>query len=335
MEVDARARAGESLLSAAAGRLAEALSAWVDEDFDRTAASAPMALELLVKAVLWKINPALLVPLDSRQEAALVALATEPRLDSPALRTIGLRAALGRLMKLRGDLPVPAPRQERLVACRNGALHVGTLPTSGANSAETVAMQVLADTLLLCNFLLPELEQAPVDFYGDRSGLVTGLLEARRSEIEHRAARKVAQAQDRLDSWQRHVDDEDLWADGASQLEAAADTAFHPDYFGHEVAAIAHDCPVCGFSGRLLGRLDVDGDVDVEHEDGGPVYYGFWVLTLHPRDFGCNVCKLRLHGPEELAICRLPSAARHVTEAELGSDFDAAEWADRLYGVRD
>lgn len=335
MEVDARSRAAESLLRAAAGRLTEALAAWVDEDFDRTAASAPTALELLVKAVLWKINPALLVSLDSRHEAALVTLATEPRLDSPALRTIGLKTALGRLTTLRGNLPVPGPRQDRLSACRNGALHVGTLPTSGPNSGETVARQVLADTLLLCNFLLPDLGESPATFYGDRSALVAGLLEGRRSEIEHRAGRKVAQAQHRLESWQRHVDDEGVWNDAAGQLEAAADTAISPDDFGLEMAAIPQDCPVCGFSGRLIGRLDVDGDADVEYEDGGPVYYGYWVLTLHPRAFGCNVCKLRVHGPEELAISRVPSDARQVSESELGADFDAAEWAERPYRARD
>jgi hypothetical protein len=251
------------------------------------------------------------------------------------LRTIGLKAALGRLTSLKGDLPLPGPRQERLTACRNGALHVGSLPRSGTGSAETVARQVLADTLLLCNFLLPDLGHSPAQFYGERGSLVAGLLEARRSEIEHRTERKVAQAKDRLEAWQRDLGDQGVWDDAARQLESAAEAALAPEDFGLEMAAIAQDCPVCDFAGRLIGRLDVDGDVDVEYEDGGPAYYGYWVLTLHPRNFGCNVCKLRLHGPEELAICRLPSGSRQVTEDELGTAFSAADWAARLYGVHD
>lgn len=335
MDVNARERAGSSLLNAASRRVAEALTAWMDEDFDRAAASAPMALELLAKASLWQSNPALLVPLEARHEAALVALATEPSLDSPTLRTIGLRTALGRLTRLRGDLPVPGPRQERIVDCRNGALHVGALPNTGPNSAETVARQVLVDSLVLCNFLLPELKQRPVDFYGERSGMVEGLLEERRGETEHRAARKLAQARDRLESWKQHVSDDEIWSDSASQLEAAAEDFFFAGHFGHEIAGICEECPVCGYQGRLLGRLEVDGDADVEYEDGGPVYYGYWVLRLYPRDFRCNVCKLELHGTDELAWSKLPPAAREVSESDLGPDFRAADWAEQLYGLRD
>lgn len=78
----------------------------MDGDFDRAAVSAPLAVEHVCTAALWHSYPTLLVPLEAKQEAALVALATDPRLDSPSLRTIGLRAALGRLTKVLGDLPM-------------------------------------------------------------------------------------------------------------------------------------------------------------------------------------------------------------------------------------
>jgi hypothetical protein len=335
VDVDARRRAEDSLVTSAANRLAEALRAWIEEDFDGAASSAPMALELLVKGALWKVHPTLLVLLDSKQERALVTLVTDPRLDHPQLRTSGLAAALGRLVALRGELPVPADRQKQLVACHNGGMHVGTLPRSGAHSAEVVAGEVLADTLVLCNYLLSDLGRESSVFYGDRHALVSSLLEARGSEIHSRVARKQAQAQARLDQWQRHVDNQELWEESARQLEVAAEAAFAPKDFGQDVEGIAQDCPVCGFSGRLLGRLDVDGEADVEYEDGGPVHYGYWVLSLHPQSFACNVCKLRLHGTEELRLGPLPAAARQVKETELSADFDASEFAHHLYGLCD
>jgi hypothetical protein len=332
---DPRARGSESLLAAASNRVDEALSAWIEDDFDRAAASAPMAVELLCKALLWQTNPTLLVPLEPNQEAALVTLATEPSLDSPTLRTIGLRAALGRLTRVLGDLPVPGKRQNRLIDCRNGSLHVGTLPRSGEHGAEVTARHVLADSLILCDFVLAHLGQERAAFYGEKVTLARGLLEKRRTEVEHKVTRRMAQASDRLEKWRAHVDDDAIWEQAAESLADAAEETFAPQDFGLEMGGIDHDCPVCGYRGRLLGRVDVDGDADVEYEDGEPVYYGYWIITFYPRAFACNVCKLTLHGTDELAAGGLSSREREVGEADLGNDFSASEWAEQLYGLGD
>ena len=275
------------------------------------------------------------MPLEPQREAALVALATDPNLDSPSLRTVGLKVALGRLTRVLGDLPVPGKRQDRLVDCRNGSLHVGTLPNSGEHSAEVVARHVLADSLTLCNFLLPHLQLDPSEFYGEKLVLVSGLLQKERSELEHRVTRRLAQARERLDRWREHVDDEDLWERTAADLEAAAAAALPPEDFGLEMGGIDQECPVCGLKGRLLGRVDVDGDVDVEYEDGGYTYHGYWRLTFYPRQFACNVCKVVFVDPQELSAAHVPAHEREVTEAELGDDFSAADWAEALYGLRD
>ncbi len=332
---DAWSRGTSRLVTSATSRIREALGAWLEEDFDRAASSSPLAVELVAKAVLWRTNPTLLVPLEPQREAALVALATDPNLDSPSLRTVGLKVALGRLTRVLGDLPVPGERQVRLVDCRNGSLHVGTLPNSGDHSAEIVARQVLADALTLCNFLLSHLELDPSEFYGERSDLVNGLLWEARSELEHRVARRLAQARERLDRWREHVEDEGLWDRSAADLETAAAGSLPPEDFGMEMGGIDQECPVCEFKGRLLGRVGVEGDVDVEYEDGGDTYYGYWRLTFYPRQFACNVCKVVLVGPQELSAAHVPAHEREVTEAELGDDFSAAEWAEALYGLRD
>ena len=335
VEQDQLVRDAMRLVTAASHRIREALDAWLEEDFDRAASSAPLALELLGKAVLWRTNPTLLVPLESHQEAALVSLAIEPSLRSPSLRTIGLKAALGRLTRVLGDLPVAGKRQSRLIDCRNGALHVGTLPETGELSSEVLARQVLADALTLCNFLLPHMELLATEFYAEKLELVNGLLQDQRSELEHRVQRRLAQAQDRLTRWREHVDDEELWESSATDLEAAAETALPPENFGMEMGGIDQVCPVCGFEGRLLGRVDVDGDADVEYEDGGYSYHGYWVLTFYPRQFACNVCKLSLVDPQELSAAHVPSHEREVSESDLGAEFSSSEWAEMLYGLRD
>lgn len=294
-----------------------------------------MAVELLGKAVLWSTNPPLLVPLENQQEAALVALSAEPNLDSPSLRTIGLKVTLGRLTRVIGDLPVPGKRQGRLVDCRNGALHVGTLPQSGDQSAEVVARQVLTDSLTLCNFLLAKLEVDAGTFYDDKSDLVAGLLQERRSELQHRVERRLTQARVRFDKWREHFENEEMWESSATELEVAAADALPPDSFGLEMGGIDQECPVCGYKGRLLGRVGVEGDADVEYEDGGYSYYGYWTLTFYPRLFACHVCKLMLFDTQELDAAHIDSADREVSEAQLGEDFSAAEWAEELYGVHD
>lgn len=335
MEQDARQRGRSSLLAGATSRMREALGAWLDDDFDRAAASAPMAVELLGKAVLWSTNPSLLVPLENQQEAALVALSTEPKLDSPSLRTIGLKVALSRLTRVFGDLPVPGKRQTRLVDCRNGALHVGTLSQSGEQSAEVVARQVLTDSLTLCNFLLAKLEIDDDTFYDDKSELVVGLLRERRTELQHRVEHRLAQARERFAKWREHFENEEMWESSATELELAAADALPPHNFGLEMGGIGHECPACGYEGRLLGRVDVEGDADVEYEDGDYSYYGYWRLTFYPRLFACHVCKLMLFDTQELDAAHIDSADREVSEAQLGEGFSAAEWAEALYGVHD
>jgi hypothetical protein len=335
VDANASSRAEQNLVAGATSRIREALGAWLEEDFDRAAASAPMAVELLGKAALWHVNPALLVPLEPKHEATLVVLASDPNLDSASMRTIGLKVMLGRLTRVVGDLPVPGKRQDRLVDCRNGSLHVGALPNAGEHRAELVARQVLTDSLALCDFFLAHVKVPATDFYGDRLGLANGLLEEQRSDLEHRVARRLAQARDAVERWRQHLGDDDVWSRSAGELEAAAAYVYPPEEFGFDMGAINQACPACGHDGRLLGRVDVDGDADVEYGPDGPEHYGFWRVTFYPRAYACNVCKLLLTDPQELAAAGVPAHEREVREDDLGDDFSASEWAEGMYGQRD
>ncbi|MCK5753987.1 MAG: hypothetical protein KAH46_14920, partial [Mycobacterium sp.] len=277
------------------------------------------------------INPTLLLPLEKNHEASLVALATSPNLGSPTLRTIGLKIALSRLIKVHGDLPVPESRHARLVDCRNGALHVGTLPQAGENSAETTARLVLADSLLLCTFMLGHLNRDADEFYGDKKPTVDAVLAERRTEVEHRVSRLLAQAADKVAALKAHVDSDTIWISTAHELEAAAEGTFIPEQLGEDVGAIAHTCPTCGHQGRLLGRLDIDSEVDWDHQDGEMVPYSYWVIMFYPRAFGCNVCKLILRESAELTAANVATDPREVRSDDLGESFSLAEWVQAEY----
>lgn len=73
------------------------MRAWANGNYDKVALMAPLALEHLGKAVLWRCNPVLLTPLGDNAEASLMSLATAPSLGSPKLRTIGLKQVLDRV----------------------------------------------------------------------------------------------------------------------------------------------------------------------------------------------------------------------------------------------
>jgi hypothetical protein len=99
--------------------------------------------------------------------------------------------------------------------------------------------------------------------------------------------------------------------------------------------AIEHTCPACGHNARLLGRVDVMGVGEVEYRRDGPKDYGFWRLTFYPRAHACNVCKLTLSNPQELAAAGVSEHEREVREDGLGDDFSASEWTEALYGIGD
>jgi hypothetical protein len=61
----------------------------------------------------------------------------------------------------------------------------------------------------------------------------------------------------------------------------------------------------------------------------------YYLIDLIPSAFACNVCKLTLHGQQELVACDLPSSRRHVEDYQLGPDFDPRTAAEAMYGTPD
>lgn len=320
----------DSLVRAATKWMDESLHAWANDDYVKVAALAPLAVELLGKAVLWRANPALLVPLNANAEASLFALCRTPALDSPKLRTIGLAEVLKRLERLLGTLGVEEAKRRTLTDVRNGAMHVGSPAQS---------RHVLVDCVTLTNQLIVELGISQETFYGSRRSDAATLLDAKRSEVGHRVAAKMALARHRLTELEERLGT-DIFQEAADRLEAQGELDRDPNELG-QVKAIEQACPECGSKAGLYGLVDVSPEVDVDVEPLGGGEYGsyisasWWEVTFAPRAFDCPVCQLTLTGIDELAEARLPTA-RHVIKPEaLGEDFDPEAFAEELYGVHD
>jgi hypothetical protein len=320
-----------SLTNVAASWMADALNAWLDDDYRKVGVLAPLAVEHLGKAALWAANPVLLIPLMQEAEPSLLILAVKPDLANPKLRTVGLNQVLLRLEQLIGGLPIDAERRKRMVGVRNGAVHVGTPVQS---------RHVLSDALAVCGLLLQRLLIDPRGFYADHYDSVVTLLDQSRTEIGHRVATKRAKARARLRALETELG-EDLFGELTGRREQEAVDNLDPADYGHGLLAVNHQCPECGSDGRLFGEVDVDPDVDFDVEPDGSggwdssPYVAGWFVTLLPHAFACNVCELSLTGPAELSEGTVPATRIDVEASDLGDDFDPAEFSERMYGRHD
>lgn len=314
-EFDVTAKTATDLIESAAEWIGDAIAAWLDNDPRRVVSLAPLALEHLGKAALWRRSPTLVAPLDRNYEDTLVTLAMNPAAsDLPRIRTVGLSEVLSRLAKVRGDRPITKERVRVLVNCRNGALHLAVVQ-------HQLARAVLADTLTLLNWLLEDVGQTPEEFYGHRTSAVLNLLDTRRTEIERHVAEKRHRAREKYDALVASIPDTGVLAETIRSLSAVARSA--SESLALPVYTVAQDCPVCGSEAALVGALDIDAEVDAEYEDGGITYYGGWVVRFQPETFHCGVCQLRFYGPQELAVADL-GETRELGANEL--DFDVNDY---------
>lgn len=317
--------ASETELIAGAQRwIGAALDAWSEDDLAKVALMAPLAVELLGKASLWRENPVLLVQLAERHEASLFLLATRADLRAKGLKTIGLQVVLNRLIKLLGALPVPRERLDRLVDVRNGAVHVG----SGDESRH-----VLLDCLAITGALLDRLGLDRQAFLGSHVRAADALASEYRNEISRTVAVKIAKARSRLTRLEEALGLE-AFGKATDELEDQR-WSLDPDDFVTGGAGVEAPCPECGSKGTLFGEVDVSMEVDYDVEPlGGRQYegiaFGYSQAHLHPRCFVCTVCGLTLPGEQELGEAGLRSRSFEVSRQELG-DFDLDEHIQALY----
>lgn len=303
------------LIESAASWMVAALDAWAADDFGKVAALAPLAVEHLGKAVLWRKNPVLLVPLERTAEKSLVRLAIKADISDMGLKTVSLNTLLDRLELVLGTLPVDKDRRTRLVHTRNGAMHVGSLIQS---------RYVLLDSLILCQAFLRSLKEGESEFYANHFSSVENLLREERSELEHQILVKRARAEQRL---RQLRDVGSNFSDVISMLEKDARASLSSRDFGAQLEGADYKCPECSATGLLFGLVEVlsEHEWDVEETPKGLMSYiveTHWEVFHSPQAFACNVCRLTLNGPKELEALGVRSHGDKIDLTDLGEDFD-------------
>ena len=321
----------DELVRAASAWAQDALAAVHGGNDHRAAVAAPMAVELLGKAALWRVNPLLVVATELvKDSASIVKLASAPDLRAPKMRTIYLGEVLKRVAIMLNSLPIDSRQQDRLCDVRNGGAHAGLLGPS---------RQVVEDSLSVLDVLIAHLDMDPEAFYGDLSGTAATLRTSYRDAIEARVQLEIVGAWVGLQTLRSSLSEGDFEV-LRDRRNAGTDDDLDPEVFGSGFYRTAYECPACSAEGRLFGRVEVDDRVDFDHEKVGAGEYEaiphvYWVPSLTPEAFACNVCKLLLRSPAELDAARLPASAFEVAEESIGPDFDASEVASETYGWRD
>lgn len=303
--------------------LADAMGAWATGDYGKVSAAAPIAAEHLLKAALWFRNPVLLAPLDRNQEKSFLMLATDktPDLSAPGLRTIGLTDAMSRASTVFGEaLPLAGTRQKRLAESRGGALHVGS-----ADAKE--ARRILADVVTLFQWLSKPLGISTGVLFGVNSDTAQSLTNQRKTDKQHEVERRKAAAHRTFNLLYQNVGPalfEEAVAERESETEnAIASWLRHPStaWLPYLPWKDTRTCPVCSKDGAMVGQLEVDTDVETEHDrDGGTTATAIHSFYLIPQYFFCNVCRLALLDPEELAYCDLPDGRYSLNDGEITDD---------------
>lgn len=287
----------------------EALEAWVASDSAKMVAFAPMAVEHLGKAFLWRENPVLLTPLSENHAASLLILATSADLSNPKLRTIALRETLNRASRLANEtFPLNDERKQRLIECRGGAIHAGQF------DSET-ALFVLADALTVIEWLRAEMGLDARNIYASHAEDAFTIIDGRRTRVQRAVDQQKAKALLRYTTLLQSIGDQQLIADTVAQKEALIGTVI-PKMIERPTVRVAKVCPVCGRQAALLGDTRQGressstpsagvGDTDDAH------YIHF------PDSFYCHVCGLLLGSKEALEVAGLPTAPYEIPDPEI------------------
>lgn len=282
------------LLVRASGWFDAAMNAWSNGDHEKVTGLAPLAVELTTKAYLWKVAPTLLVPLDSRHEHSLIALATGAKIDDPKLRTVGLSESMRRALSVADTEPkVGKTQRERLVASRNGSVHLGGVPGD-------ISRHVLTDSIRLITWLLGLLGAPESEYFGSHQKDCQALLEQGRSETAQMVLARLAKHRKQFEALLSRLHDS-VAEQTLTAMEATALNERRPgDESAAEIVTARSVCPACARMGAIHGPFELEAEGEAEYEDGGYTYHAIVVTILFPEWFTCNVCGLRLAGPLEL-----------------------------------
>jgi hypothetical protein len=298
-----------------------AVTGFVSDDADeqlQAASSAGSAIELLAKAYVVSVNPALLAEKGDRDTILhLCGRGVHAKNGIMAMRTIGAVETLKLVKHLHPSFPffendLPA------LSARNAALHMALTSSREMLQPAVIQMAKLTDSLLG----LLELDREK--YWGPHAvGVVDSLLDEAGKRLHQVVAAKVAAARKRMAEMTEGMAEE-----AAGALRTALAAGVHLSQF-NEDGGWDHlendECPACHYQqSELLCALGSE-EVDWEHDgDGGTfeVDYGY------PYLFFCPVCRLELNG-DELAEAGI-SSQKIQLESEFEQDYEPDE--DMLRG---
>lgn len=308
----------------AQGFAQEALTCLGVSDHDRLvrgAVAAGSAVELLVKAFLTGVNPAMLVE-RSEKDSLLFLVDQGHRADASSSPTdVRTLAASDALLLAKKIIPGGAfswhPQADRKVLqVRNAALHLGLADHDELRDACVIMTRLTSE-------LLAQMSADPPTFWGDAGGVAQTLLDEAATERQRSVEFKKAAAKDFYLRLTSGLDGPTMSAVVASLVERGK-----PEDVDDDILITEQECPVCDNRAWLTCDI-VRGDVQHEQVDWHD--YDVWVdRTALPLLFQCGVCGLELEDDELLET-------DFRREIELEPDTDPAEawepdedlWRDR------
>lgn len=265
-------------------------------DFEEYQLWASLSLELLGKAALANVHPALIA--DPQHYQSLFAACG--RRISPDVKTIIAKTLFPRLGHI--DKSFDTRRQnfcEQMSLRRNAELHSGESPFSGMKPElwepefwGTIVVMLEMQKQNLEAWLGAENAKAPAELIERakqaRAFAVADRIKRARDDFEAKY-KNPAQREKVVDAaksyrWWQAPDDYRLDADEASQ----------------------HECPACGAVAQLLGTLWNEEVIDEHYDEDG-----CWETVAKDysvEEFICPACRLHLYGTDEIAAAALPES---------------------------
>lgn len=281
---------------------------------------ASLALELLGKAALAKVHPALVADPNSKESL----FAACGRQISPEIKTIGAKTLFDRLTHISKDFDTRHQRFcDQMALRRNSELHSGEAPFAGmlAEVWEREYWGALDVILKMQDLTLKE-------WVGVENELAPAqILEAAEKALEWSIKHRIQRCADDFKAKHKNpVELQEIVERSKSRgMPVEIARALSP-YDSHQ----SHACPACaalGYLGLSLWDEEVsDEEGEFEDDEGNwhPEVVGERIeSTYNVEEFVCPVCALRLFGVKEIAAAGLESEIVTVSirEREYEPDY--------------
>jgi hypothetical protein len=294
----------EALYTKSKVYVSRALRAKAQGDLEEYQLWAAMALELLAKASLAGVHPALVA--DPSHSESLFAACGVP--ISPDVKTITAKTLYQRFGHISPKIDLRVQKFcEQLSLRRNSEIHSGESPFAGMNADAWEAKYWYAAQIFL------ELQKRDLSEWlgADEAAAPTQLLHDFEQAIMMAVRTRIAHANEDFVSAHKNAKERaEFITANESRLVYRRWREFDSSMEGFDLAK----CPCCGAQG-IIGGVLWHEEVSDDTDDLDP-----WIerveKTFGSEEFLCEVCNLHLNGRQELQATDLPSEFVLVDDRE-------------------